>query len=51
MLEIFSYTERVVNMARPRKVLMMAIGGFSSVSGKINVRLLWLTVNLPFQMG
>ncbi len=26
MVEIFSYTERVVNMARPRKVLMMAIG-------------------------
>lgn len=28
MVEIFSYTERVVNMARPRKVLMMAIGQF-----------------------
>jgi 5'-3' exonuclease len=27
MVEIFKYTERVVNMARPRKVLMMAIGG------------------------
>ena len=26
MVEIFKYTERVVNMARPRKVLMMAIG-------------------------
>jgi hypothetical protein len=26
MVEIFNYTERVVNMARPRKVLMMAIG-------------------------
>ena len=26
MVEIFQYTERVVNMARPRKVLMMAIG-------------------------
>lgn len=26
MLEVFKYTERVVNMARPRKVLMMAIG-------------------------
>jgi 5'-3' exoribonuclease 2 len=26
MVEVFRYTERVVNMARPRKVLMMAIG-------------------------
>lgn len=26
MIEVFKYTERVVNMARPRKVLMMAIG-------------------------
>jgi hypothetical protein len=28
MVEVFKYTERVVNMARPRKVLMMAIGEF-----------------------
>jgi 5'-3' exoribonuclease 2 len=27
MVEVFRYTERVVNMARPRKVLMMAIDG------------------------
>nr|XP_031861454.1 5'-3' exoribonuclease 2 [Kwoniella shandongensis]KAA5528526.1 5'-3' exoribonuclease 2 [Kwoniella shandongensis] len=27
MVEIFNYTERVVNMTRPRKVLMMAIDG------------------------
>ncbi|KAH9850086.1 XRN 5'-3' exonuclease N-terminus-domain-containing protein [Lenzites betulinus] len=27
MLEIFSYTERVVNMVRPRKLLFMAIDG------------------------
>lgn len=27
MVEVFNYTERVVNMARPRKVLMMAIDG------------------------
>ena len=27
MLEIFEYTERVVNMIRPRKLLFMAIGG------------------------
>lgn len=26
MVEIFSYTERVVNMIRPRKLLFMAIG-------------------------
>lgn len=26
MVEVFKYTERVVNMTRPRKVLMMAIG-------------------------
>jgi 5'-3' exoribonuclease 2 len=26
MLEIFAYTERVVNMVRPRKLLFMAIG-------------------------
>lgn len=28
MLEVFKYTERVVNMVRPRKLLYMAIGGF-----------------------
>jgi 5'-3' exoribonuclease 2 len=27
MVEIFNYTERVVNMVRPRKVLMMAVDG------------------------
>lgn len=27
MLEVFLYTERVVNMVRPRKLLMMAIDG------------------------
>lgn len=26
MLEIFLYTERIVNMIRPRKLLFMAIG-------------------------
>lgn len=31
MLEVFKYTERVVNMARPRKLLMMAVGMFSGV--------------------
>ena len=28
MLEIFKYTDRVVNMVRPRKLLMIAIGTF-----------------------
>ena len=29
MIEVFKYTERVVNMVRPRKVLFMAIGEFT----------------------
>jgi 5'-3' exonuclease len=28
MLEIFKYTERVFNMVRPRKLLMIAVGSF-----------------------
>ena len=28
MLEVFKYTQRVVNMVRPRKLLMIAIGMF-----------------------
>ena len=28
MVEIFAYTERVVNMIRPRKLLFMAIGKY-----------------------
>jgi 5'-3' exoribonuclease 2 len=28
MLEIFKYTDRVVNMVRPRKVLLIAVGTF-----------------------
>lgn len=32
MVEVFKYTERVVNMARPRKVLMMAIGKLYSLA-------------------
>lgn len=30
MAEIFKYTERVVNMIRPRKLLFMAIGQFAT---------------------
>jgi len=26
MVEIFNYTERIINMIRPRKLLFMAIG-------------------------
>lgn len=26
MLEVFKYTDRVVNMVRPRKILMIAVG-------------------------
>ena len=29
MLEIFKYTDRVVNMVRPRKLLMIAVGTLS----------------------
>jgi 5'-3' exoribonuclease 2 len=29
MIEVFKYTERVVNMVRPRKLLMIAVGKFS----------------------
>jgi 5'-3' exoribonuclease 2 len=32
MVEVFKYTERVVNMVRPRKLLFMAIGGSLSDS-------------------
>jgi 5'-3' exoribonuclease 2 len=29
MIEIFAYTERIVNMTRPRKLLFLAIGSYS----------------------
>ena len=32
MLEVFKYTERVVNMVRPRKLLMIAVGMFSLIA-------------------
>ena len=31
MLEIFKYTDRVVNMVRPRKLLMIAVGRLQGV--------------------
>ena len=30
MLAIFKYTDRVVNMVRPRKLLLIAVGTFNS---------------------
>ncbi len=30
MLEVFKYTDRVVNMVRPRKLLMIAVGMFEA---------------------
>jgi 5'-3' exoribonuclease 2 len=34
MMEIFKYTERVVNMARPRRLLLIAIGTLSRFSNE-----------------
>ena len=40
MLEVFKYTERVVNMVRPRKLLMIAVGmSISSTLQNIRVTL------------
>ena len=38
MVAIFDYTERVVNMVRPRKLLMIAVGMFTTIGRKP-----WLT--------
>lgn len=32
MLAIFQYTDRVVNMVRPRKLLLIAVGTFNTVT-------------------
>ncbi len=34
MVAIFEYTERVVNMVRPRKLLMIAVGMFTAIDRK-----------------
>ena len=34
MLAIFKYTDRVVNMVRPRKLLLIAVGTFNTVMPK-----------------
>ena len=38
MLEIFEYTERVVAMVRPRKLLFMAIGQSNARSSTLELR-------------
>jgi len=46
MLEVFKYTERVVNMVRPRKLLMIAVGMFSLIAytGAVSFATLLLSV-------
>ena len=34
MLAIFKYTDRVVNMVRPRKLLLIAVGTFNTFTQK-----------------
>ena len=36
MLEVFKYTDRVVNMVRPRRLLMIAVGTFTKSERKGN---------------
>lgn len=38
MLEVFKYTDRVVNMVRPRKILMIAVGRSSPQSRPSSTR-------------
>ncbi|KAK0368183.1 XRN 5'-3' exonuclease, partial [Colletotrichum limetticola] len=40
MLEVFRYTDRVVNMVRPRKLLMIAVGWFSPPSPPLPISLI-----------
>jgi hypothetical protein len=49
MVEIFNYTERVVNMTRPRKVLMMAIGELPCSFLKRNLTLMSRWCSAPSQ--
>lgn len=44
MLAIFKYTDRVFNMVRPRKLLLIAVG----TSNLTAVRTLWLCTHLLF---
>jgi hypothetical protein len=47
MVEIFKYTERVVNMVRPRRMLFMAIGGYHQF---LHLFLLFGAYAVNFQM-
>ena len=40
MLEVFKYTDRVVNMVRPRKILMIAVGMLNGSQGSHWVKML-----------
>jgi len=55
MLAVFAYTERVVNMVRPRKLLMIAVGMFSLIAymGAVSFATLLLSVApvRPFYRG
>ena len=46
MLEVFRYTDRVVNMVRPRKILMIAVGKSFILNLPLSAKLL-LTVAFP----
>jgi 5'-3' exoribonuclease 2 len=58
MLEVFKYTERVVNMVRPRKLLMIAVGmlkqsernGHSDVGMRLVVIVSSATVAVPTEI-
>ena len=41
MLEIFKYTERVFNMVRPRKILMIAVGTYCISNSEENILLIY----------
>jgi 5'-3' exoribonuclease 2 len=40
MMAVFEYTDRVVNMVRPRKVLMIAVGMHASCPPRSGYRML-----------
>jgi 5'-3' exoribonuclease 2 len=44
MLEVFRYTDRVVNMVRPRKILMIAVGKQMRPMSIILILLPWVRV-------
>lgn len=48
MLEVFKYTERVVNMVRPRKLLMIAVGMFTPALLPFSWRKSWRAVSNHF---